>query len=539
MDWTTRIYTIATTNLNNVHTQMDAEPVVNTAADVEPEPGLDPVYEVLTICGITTAANCATFITFEGLDSLEAFASMNGDSDVTEMAKRMSSRPYPATGREILGTMQIKRLQALVYWVKDHDRRGLQAVSEMWTQEVMFAAMARKESDHNLDKVDVDIIDPSKCQTDAGWYNWQIGFVNKLSAILGAAKVPIDYIVRPEWDDHDEMFLDDDEVRCFQMPLEGQNFKRDNKLVFQILKSACIKFDSWTWIQSCNRTADDRKAWLALVAHYDGTGELNKQVEKAKEEISRLHYKDEKVFPFEKFVTKLKENFHVLSKDKSEAQTEKQMVDKMFLGIRSTDTRIVSAKVNVYQNYRLSFDKAVEFMSGLISSIHAAAQLDYANRHSGNKRRYVSAIGSNDQRGGRGWARQGGGRSGQHGGRSSGRGRDGRGHGRGNERKTYANNVDMTDPHRNFTSEEWDRLGSMRSYDLQLRDGGRGGRGRGDQSYQGNNTNRTNSSVSAANMNSNEATNSTNVSADRSVVSKITERGSQNGRGFGRGAYNT
>ncbi|KAI2492944.1 hypothetical protein MHU86_21583 [Fragilaria crotonensis] len=151
------------------------------------------------------------------------------------------------------------------------------------------------------------------------------------------------------------------------------------------------------------------------------------------------------------------------------------MVDKMLLGIRSTDASITSAKVNVYQNYRANFDKAVEFLSGLISSIHAAAQLDYANRHSGNKRRYVSAMGSNDQRGGRGRARQGGGRSGQRGGRSNGRGRDGRGRGRGNERRTYANNVDITDPHRNFTSDEWERLGSMRSYVIQLREGGRGG----------------------------------------------------------------
>ena len=32
--------------------------------------------------------------------------------------------------------------------------------------------MARKESDHNLDKVDINIIDPSKCQTNnAGWDN--------------------------------------------------------------------------------------------------------------------------------------------------------------------------------------------------------------------------------------------------------------------------------------------------------------------------------------------------------------------------------
>jgi hypothetical protein len=126
------------------------------------------------------------------------------------------------------------------------------------------------------------------------------------------------------------------------------------------------------------------------------------------------------VFLFEKFVTRLKENFHVMSKDKSKALTEKQMVDKMLLRVCSTDASIASAKVYVNQNYRSAFDKAVEFMSGLISSIHAAAQLHYANRHSGNKRRYVSAMGSNDQRGGRSRARQGSGRIGQRSGRSSG-----------------------------------------------------------------------------------------------------------------------
>jgi hypothetical protein len=107
---------------------------------------------------------------------------------------------------------------------------------------------------------------------DTGWDNWQSGFVNKLSAIMGAAKVPIDYIVLPKWDDTDKLFLDDNTMRCFQMPLEGENFKLDNKLVFQILKLAWIKSDAWTWIQSFDCTANGRKAWLVLVAHYDGTG---------------------------------------------------------------------------------------------------------------------------------------------------------------------------------------------------------------------------------------------------------------------------
>ncbi len=113
---------------------MDADPVID-AADAEPEPP-NPVHEVLTMCGITTAANRATLINIEGLDSVEALASMNGDSDITEMAKRIATRPNAAAGRFILRTMQIKRLLALVFWVKDHDKRNLQAVPEMWTQEV-------------------------------------------------------------------------------------------------------------------------------------------------------------------------------------------------------------------------------------------------------------------------------------------------------------------------------------------------------------------------------------------------------------------
>jgi hypothetical protein len=124
--------------------------------------------------------------------------------------------------------------------------------------------------------------------------------------------------------------------------------------------------------------------------------------------------------------------------------------------------------VNLYQDYRFNFDDAANFLSDLIASIHSSAQLDYANRH-WNKRRYVSAMGSNDQRGGRDRARQGG-RSGQRAGRGDGRGRDGRGRGRNNERRTYVNNVDFTDPHRNFSSDEWDQLGTMRPYVLQLRE---------------------------------------------------------------------
>jgi hypothetical protein len=83
--------------------------------------------------------------------------------------------------------MQIKRLLALVFWVKDHDKLNLQAVPEMWTQEVtMLAAMARKESDLNPNKVDINIIEPGKCQTNAGWDN----FCHQTKCNYGSRKGP-------------------------------------------------------------------------------------------------------------------------------------------------------------------------------------------------------------------------------------------------------------------------------------------------------------------------------------------------------------
>ena len=95
---------------------------------------------VLRTCGVVAQASRMTFINVEGLDSLAAFAMMSGDNDVTEMAKRMTIRPT-AAGRVILGTMQIKRIQALVHWVKDYDKRGLVPKPYMWTGDTMMEAI--------------------------------------------------------------------------------------------------------------------------------------------------------------------------------------------------------------------------------------------------------------------------------------------------------------------------------------------------------------------------------------------------------------
>ncbi len=55
-----------------------------------------------------------SFSQVEGIDSIEAFGALSGDSDVTEMAKKMVSCTVNA-GRVILGTMQIKTHELSLY----------------------------------------------------------------------------------------------------------------------------------------------------------------------------------------------------------------------------------------------------------------------------------------------------------------------------------------------------------------------------------------------------------------------------------------
>ena len=207
---------------------------------------------------MTLLAACTTFIEIEGLNSLSAFArQLNVDSDVTEMAKPMASRPI-AAGRVILGAMHTKRIQALVFWVsEDHDKRGLVAEHGICDDE---DAMEHKETKHNYGKIDVGTIDPGKCRTDHGWDNWQIAFTNKLNATLGAAQVFIDYIIRDEDPGSKEFFFTEEEERLYQMPLEGQNFKHDSKMVYKMLKAACVDTNAWAWLIKHNPKADGRKA---------------------------------------------------------------------------------------------------------------------------------------------------------------------------------------------------------------------------------------------------------------------------------------
>jgi hypothetical protein len=106
----------------------------------------NPIAElnlVLKTCGILDAATRTNIINREGFMSLDDLGVLETDTDVTEMAKRMATRTQ-AEGRVLLGTVVIKRLQTLVWWIRDQQKRGLALVAANFDAAVMNQAAEMK-----------------------------------------------------------------------------------------------------------------------------------------------------------------------------------------------------------------------------------------------------------------------------------------------------------------------------------------------------------------------------------------------------------
>jgi hypothetical protein len=149
----------------------------------------DPIEElnaVFAMCGINDAGMRANIIAREGFTQLEDLGVLEMDTDITEMAKRMASW-MQAKGRVLLSTVIIKHLQTLVWWVRDHQKRGLPLVAAEFNAEAM----------------------------------------NQVSEMQA---------LKREFSDKDPSVADL-ERRMYQFPLTGNSFELDNQAVFRKLKA--------------------------------------------------------------------------------------------------------------------------------------------------------------------------------------------------------------------------------------------------------------------------------------------------------------
>jgi uncharacterized membrane protein YgcG len=491
----------------------------------------DPIEElhaVLGTCGIVDEATRTNIINQEGFTQLQDLGVLETDSDVTEMAKRMATRTQ-AEGRVLLGTVVIKRLQTLVWWIRDQQKRGQALIAANFNVEVMNQAaemktLRRERADKEPSISDLGKFDPDDFDAH------EDAFLNLLAQSYGVLKEPLRYVVRDEIPPAE--FANTEEERMYQFPLIGESFQLDNQTVYRKLKAFLIDSPGWAWIEPHDTAENGRAAYMAWTTHYNGEGELSKRTAIAKSKLETLHYRNERSMSFERCTEIMTKCFNTLHKDPDQRYSDRQKVEKLLKAIRCQDPELLAAKVVIDQQYPRNFIEACGYFSQQVARIHGPAQLEY--RQSKNKKRGIYAVDSRAGRGGRARGRFGG-RSGRGGGRG-GRGR----FGRGGRASHIINGIDVSDPNRSFTAQEWEALGPNggRVTVMQMREraagrgSGREARGRGPT--QGRGPGERN--ASAVNV---EEYGSINDNDDHTTLTTDTrsDRGGRNGRGFGRGAY--
>jgi hypothetical protein len=192
--------------------------------------------------------------------------------------------------------------------------------------------------------------------------------------------------------------------------------------------------------------------------------------------LARLFYKGETpLFKFEMYITRLRECFELLE-DNDQGLSGAQKVNAMLKGIMSTHPRITSLSTTILTMHPTDFEGASSVMPNVISHIFPAVNTP----SDGRAKHQISALEHNEGRG----------RNHSHDAltrvmyRRVRQFRDrqaefrnrGRGHRGGGGR--WANGVDISDPTRYFSADEWNRLRESPDYQWVVDrrvDHGRGG----------------------------------------------------------------
>jgi len=406
--------------------------------------GEDGVRNCLQICGLTQDAQRNEWIS-EGMTDMNSVTSIR-PSEVYKVAKKIESR-----SNTVQGQGNVRKVKAFIRWCLARTSMGMVLDSREFTAAEMNRVLAQVTIEEDEKDAGIEPAENTVKFRPAKWVAWKLGFQTALRQIRGVNNLPLSYVIRDQGIPPNFMTLHPDEQRQYMVQLAGPQYSSDNKTVWSRLKMELLETEGWPWIKECDRSMDGRAAWLALCAHYDGPNQKELRIAEAYATLHNLVYKSERHgMKFEKYVTKIKDACQTL-KDNGINKNPSEEVDYLLAGIEQNAPEYLrSAKVMVKLDpvKKNNFTEAANALSQIVGT-ETSANASHGQRGG----RKVSAIGRG---GGRG---QGGGRG--RGGRGRGRGgRGGRGRGGNgsNDSRTSVGGVDVTDPTRNFSSEEYGTL---------------------------------------------------------------------------------
>ena len=501
----------------------------------------DVVLPLIGLSNVGAFANRQTsqFIALHQITSVENFTRLE-PHQAKDLVKASNAR-HPA---QSMGILAQNNLTGLIWYCKDMGRRGLPLDPYAITEDdLVDGHLAYEAYVQNRDKGD-NIKSLEKWSDKCDFDDWDRKVTETLSLVYGRKYCPLAYVIRPDkppgWDPVVDASTDYERL-MYQLPLNGVAYNRDNETVFSFIQLAVLQTPAETWIFDAVAGRDGRGAMRALRNHYEGEAELDVRATKAQQTLDTITYTSERNMPFEQMITTLNKSYNVLKKQGQEF-TDKSKVEQLAKRIKNPgkDIQITVAVETMLTQHRNNYTAATQYITSRM------AQINSANINvPGQNQRRINEVGA----------------------------------GLDTDRNEY-NSVDITDPWREFTKDEWWRqLGKKGRMLVEAKRtkmaasrgnnhrGGRGGRGygrggrggryggRGVRGGRGgnysnnptNNQNNNNRNVNEANSNdrvndqangnnANGGSSSTQQSVSTMSLSQAStngDRGGQNGNRFG------
>ena len=339
------------------------------------------------------------------------------------------------------GIAATKKLQALIFWAIDSNRRGTVVVPADFTPAVLAQYREFVRVDLNTEASE-DKTELPGLLKDAKWVEWNITLQNYLMAKTGINGIPLYYVIQ-EPIPAGVVFptLSREQQLLYAAPLTGPAFVQDNKAVYTVLNTCCIEQNATNWIQAKHkRSSDGRAAMEDLRRHYDGTDGRFKRKSQADAALEVLHYSHEHSLPFSTFSSRMKKHFDTIEYCDPPGVSDQTQIAQLLKRIRTTNVSLLSAIANIRMDpvKYCNFDTAAHELSTQIAIIFPSKSGGAGQ--GGHRKRDVASL----QRGG------GGGKGGGGGGRGYNIQKNGN--------RDMANGVDVTDRTREFSKDEWYKL---------------------------------------------------------------------------------
>jgi len=335
---------------------------MNNVENQEPLVDRNGVAAVLRVCGCSVEQRNA--LVGEGFAQMRDFL-MIQPKDVAGMCTNLARIPTNRGGSKI-GAVTMKKVEALIMWCHDRKREGLELDAHAFNGQTLEDYVMRGQLE---EAGDTNSPDAPKDFKVLKWVSWARKFETYLWQIVGKNKVPLIYVIRRDRDPN-LPYNSEEERKVYAVAQRGDAFRFDNARVWNELQAIMADTPAWTWISKYENRKDGRGAMKALRDHYDGPGEVEKRISHAKRELESAHYRSEKVFTFERYVTKLSEAFQILE-DNGIPKVEREKVDLLLEKMSVDNTEITAAIANVRMNpnKRNNFLLAANELSEYISVV--------------------------------------------------------------------------------------------------------------------------------------------------------------------------